>query len=336
MAELFGVAVSAAQLGAACCSLIDVLRKIRGCATVLKKYYNQLQELQSLSISISENPLLQTPEIGTQTRALLSTINNNCINSLLRKKKLLRAWGFLYREQDLLDIFVTLERQKSTLSLTIHQIQSKALYQIQTDIQRMSSNKVMEETRARPQQEDFLEFLLRSATLENPSSLHKEIVPVNLSRHPNTAKGRMAVAYEYQTESRRSSTATIAVVPTESSISNGFVTKVNHGLKWVGCVADQGFDQNNGHEWDINKDISNPIEERNFVKSEYRDLLKIGSGNQHNGHSLEVSGDVAGRFTPNMDGDRWTHCNAKAGVAGEKIGKSFGTQTNGLKIKIKK
>ncbi|XEV05190.1 hypothetical protein FSHL1_010477 [Fusarium sambucinum] len=333
MAEIIGVAASAAQLGAACCSLIDILRKIRGCATVLKNYYNQLQELQSLSISISENPLLQTPEIETQTRALLSTINNNCINSLLRKKKLLRAWGFLYREQDLLDIFITLERQKSTLSLTIHQVQSKALYQIQTDIQRMSYNKVTEKTRARPQRESILE-LLRGATLENPSSLHKEIVSVGFPRSPATSQ--VAVAYQYQTDSRRSSSATIAVVPTESSISTSFGTKVSHGLKWEGCVADQGFDQNNGHEWDINKDISNPIEEKNFVKSEYKDLLKIGSGNQHNGHSLEVSGNIAGRFTPNMDGDRWTHCNAKAGIAGENIVKSFGTQTNGLKIKIKK
>ncbi|KAH7220734.1 hypothetical protein BKA60DRAFT_455926, partial [Fusarium oxysporum] len=135
MAEILGVAASASQLGVACFSLIDVMRKIKGGASTLKRYHEQLQELQSLSTSISENPLLQTPEIGTQTDALLFIINNNCLNSLLRKSRVLRTWGFLYREQDLVDIFVRLERQKSNLSLAIEQIQSKALYQIQTDIQ---------------------------------------------------------------------------------------------------------------------------------------------------------------------------------------------------------
>ncbi|KAG8668481.1 hypothetical protein FPOAC1_007862 [Fusarium poae] len=195
----------------------------------------------------------------------------------------------------------------------------------------MSSNKVMEETRAKSQ-ESFLEFLLRGATLENPSSQHKEIVPVSFPRSP--AKSHVAMAYQYQTESNRSITATITLVPTGSSASS-IGPKANQGLKWDGCEADQGFDQNNGHEWDIGKNISNQVKEKNLVQCEYRDLINIGSGNQHNGHCLEIGDDVGGIVLPNMDGDRWTRCKVK-NAAVEKKGVSLGTQTNGLKIKIKK
>ncbi|GKU08605.1 unnamed protein product [Fusarium langsethiae] len=139
MAEIIGVAASATQLGVACFSLIDIIKRIKGGATTLKRYHQQLQDLQSISTCISQNPLLQTPEIGTQTAALLSIINNNCINSLLKKGRLLRSWGLLYKEQDLLETFVTLDRKKSTLSLTIEEIQSKALFQIQNDIHIMAA-----------------------------------------------------------------------------------------------------------------------------------------------------------------------------------------------------
>ncbi|KAM0350327.1 hypothetical protein ACHAP4_009892 [Fusarium culmorum] len=328
MAEIIGVAASALQLGAACCSLIDILRKIKGCATVLRQYYDQLQVLQNLSTSICENPLLQTPEIGTQTKALLSTINDNCINYLLRKGKILRAWGFLYREQDLLDIFVTLERQKSTLSLAIHQIQSKALYQIQTDIKRMTSNKVVEETTTKSKHGNLLEQLLRNGAFENSSYLQKEIGPINVSRSRSPAMSQVALVH--QADSR----PTTATLPARSSVVNDFGTKVNDGLRWNGCIADQGFDQNNGYEWDIDGDVPIKFTEKNIFQSDFRDMLKIGSGNQHNGHSLEIGADFADS-APNVNGDQWTRCIAKRGM-GKQDGKTYGTQTNGLKIKVKK
>ncbi|QPC78314.1 hypothetical protein HYE68_009066 [Fusarium pseudograminearum] len=327
MAEIIGVAASALQLGAACCSLIDILRKIKGCATVLKQYYDQLQELRDLSTSIYGNPLLQTPEIGTQTKALLSTINDNCINSLLRKGKLLRAWGFLYREQDLLDIFVTLERQKSTLSLAIHQIQSKALYQIQTDIQRMASNKVVEETTTKSKYGNLLEHLLYGGALENSSYLHKEIGPINVSRSRSPAMSQVALVH--QADSR----PTTAKLPARPSVGTDFGAKVNDGLRWNGCIADQGFDQNNGYEWDIDGELPIQFAEKNMFRSDFRDMLKIGDGNQHNGHCLEIGSDFAG--IPDMKGDQWTRCIARRGM-GKQDEKTFGTQTNGLKIKVKK
>ncbi|KAF5235244.1 hypothetical protein FAUST_7209 [Fusarium austroamericanum] len=328
MAEIIGVAASALQLGQACCSLIDILRKIKGCATVLRQYYDQLQELRNLSTSIHENPLLQTPEIGTQTKALLSTINNNCINSLLSKGKLFRAWGFLYREQDLLDIFVTLERQKSTLSLAIHQIQSKALYQIQTDIQRMASNKVVEETPTKSKYGTLLEHLLYGGPLENSSYPHKDIGPMNISRSRSPAMSQVALVH--QADSR----PTTAALPARSSVVNDFGTKANDGLKWNGCIADQGFNQTNGYEWDIEGDLPIQFTEKNMFQSNFEDMLKIGVGNQHNGHSFEIGADFA-ESTPNVSGDQWNRCIAKRSM-GKQDGMNFGTQTNGLKIKVKK
>ncbi|KAG7402528.1 hypothetical protein Forpe1208_v017147 [Fusarium oxysporum f. sp. rapae] len=111
---------------------------MKGGRSTLKDYHKQLQELQILSTTISKNPLLQTPEIGAQTDALLRTIENNCLASLQKRGRVFLALGLWYKEQDIIDIFVNLERQKSSLSLAIELIQSKALSEIQTDIRAMS------------------------------------------------------------------------------------------------------------------------------------------------------------------------------------------------------
>ncbi|KAI5461246.1 hypothetical protein BGZ63DRAFT_230772 [Mariannaea sp. PMI_226] len=140
MAEIVGVAASAAQLAGICFSLLDIIKKIKGGSSALKRYHQQLQELSSLSDSISKNPLLQTPEIGDQTHTILSIIQDNCLNSLLQKNRWLQTWGLFHRERDIIDIFAVLERQKASLSLAIEDIQSRALYQIQTDINIMAQN----------------------------------------------------------------------------------------------------------------------------------------------------------------------------------------------------
>ncbi|ENH75607.1 hypothetical protein RAB80_017019 [Fusarium oxysporum f. sp. vasinfectum] len=138
MAEILGVAASAIQLGNACLSVIDLFKKMKGGRSTLKKYCEQLQELETLSTSISESELLQTPEIGAKTNALLLTIKGNFLASLQTRRRLPLAFDLWYREQDIIDIFVDLERQKSSLSLTIELVQSKALSEIQTDIRAMS------------------------------------------------------------------------------------------------------------------------------------------------------------------------------------------------------
>ncbi|EWZ78915.1 hypothetical protein FOXG_22719 [Fusarium oxysporum f. sp. lycopersici 4287] len=138
MAEILGVAASAIQLSQACLSVLDMMKKMKRGRSTLKKYREQLQELETLSTSISESELLQTPEIGAKTNALLLTIKDNCLASLQTRRRLSLAFDLWYREQDIIDIFVDLERQKSSLSLTIELVQSKALSEIQTDIRAMS------------------------------------------------------------------------------------------------------------------------------------------------------------------------------------------------------
>ncbi|EGU86851.1 hypothetical protein FOXB_02630, partial [Fusarium oxysporum f. sp. conglutinans Fo5176] len=138
MAEILGVAASAIQLGNACLSVIDLFKKMKGGRSTLKKYCEQLQELETLSTSIAKNALLQTPEIGAKTNALLLTIKGNRLASLQTRRRLPLAFDLWYREQDIIDIFVDLERQKSSLSLAIEIEQTKALGEIQTDIRAMS------------------------------------------------------------------------------------------------------------------------------------------------------------------------------------------------------
>lgn len=140
MAEIVGVAASAAQLTVTCLSLLDLMKKIKEASSTLKRYHQRLQELRSLSDSVSKNPLLQTPEVGLLTRTILSLIEDNCLSTLLQKSRWLRTWGLLYRERDIIDVFAVLERQKASLSLAIEDIQSRALHQIQNDIRAMAES----------------------------------------------------------------------------------------------------------------------------------------------------------------------------------------------------
>ncbi|PCD21281.1 hypothetical protein AU210_016363 [Fusarium oxysporum f. sp. radicis-cucumerinum] len=138
MAEILGVAASAMQLGQACVAVIDVIKHMKESRSTLGKYLEHLQELQGLSTNISKNTLLQTPEIKVLTDAILRTIENNCLASLQKRGRVFLAIGFWYKEQDIIDIFGNLERQKSSLSLAIEIEQTKALGEIQTDIRAMS------------------------------------------------------------------------------------------------------------------------------------------------------------------------------------------------------
>lgn len=138
MAEVVGVVAAAVQLATASLSLLEMTRKIKGASRTLQNYHNHFQELHSLSNSISENPLLQTPEIGSCTESILSIVKANNLASLIQKKRWHHAWAFISRDKDLQDTFVILEQRKATLSLVIEHLQAKALHNIQFDIRAMS------------------------------------------------------------------------------------------------------------------------------------------------------------------------------------------------------
>ncbi|SPJ88030.1 uncharacterized protein FTOL_12499 [Fusarium torulosum] len=338
MAEIIGVAASATQLGIACFSLIDIMRKIKGGASTLERYHEQLQELQSLSTCISQNPLLQTAEIGTQTDALLSIINNNCINSLLRKGRVLRTWGFLYREQDLLDIFVRLERQKSNLSLAIEQIQSQALYQIQTDIQNMAEKNTDNMNEKKPS-----DYRRASRTLVHGASsgyTASSNTHYDLSELNNLV--RSLVPPEFQTRfptdcsshdneqgsSNNSNNRTSQADPTYDATSGP-----STGNTYNYPVADPGFHQVNGDTNDLNDPLFSELAQNTShgekrTPNIYNNPIKIGFGNQYNGHLGDSYGHATGVTGFRMSGGIWNNprCIAWPSTG---PGQMYGRQYNG-------
>ncbi|RGP75118.1 hypothetical protein FLONG3_5802 [Fusarium longipes] len=318
MAEIIGVAASATQLGAACFSLIDLLRKIKGGASTLKRYHEQLQELQSLSTCISQNPLLQTPEIGSQTKALLSIINNNCIESLLRKGRFLRTWGLLYREHDLIDTFVRLEQQKSSLSLAIEQIQSKTLYQIQTDIQNMSKEKTVRNLTTVSDSEDTPKSVVRGGT---PDTTLLSTYTAPLDHHLAASIHSMLVASYQRCYSNMPSSV--------NSNDPASAKSDQDGAQWNNCSAGPRFDQRNGHTYKMDAPFSVEIAKNKRSVSIFNNSVKIGEGNQYNGNHVKFSGDRTGARIPDRSENRWNNAQVYAGPADTAENKILGTQYNG-------
>lgn len=140
MAEVFGVVAAATQLAGACLSLIDLMAKIKGATGTLLRYQHQFQELHNLSLSISQNPLLQTDEVFSHTQSLLLFIQHISLEPLLQKGLVSRTWGLLRRDQYLAETSKVLEQRKSSLSLIISDIQARALYDIRSNLRSMSDS----------------------------------------------------------------------------------------------------------------------------------------------------------------------------------------------------
>lgn len=153
MAEVLGVVGVAAQLSSICFSLIERLKKIKGASSTLQKYHNQLQELSFISDCISNNPLLQTPEINRLTESLVSLIRQTCLANILKRHRLVRVFFLVQNESDLARTFQALERQKLSLCLSIEQVQARTLHQIQVDVAALAFNKMPTHKAARTSEE---------------------------------------------------------------------------------------------------------------------------------------------------------------------------------------
>lgn len=138
MAEVVGVVAAAAQLTGACLSLIQLTERIKGASSMLSNYQSQFQELHNLSISIAQNPLLQTEEIFSHTQSLLSFIRSSSLELHLQRGLISRTWYLIRREKQLAETASSLERRKSSLSLTINDIQARALYDIRSNVKQLS------------------------------------------------------------------------------------------------------------------------------------------------------------------------------------------------------
>ncbi|KAG5804429.1 hypothetical protein H9Q71_010994 [Fusarium xylarioides] len=328
---------------------MDVVRKIKGSASTLKRYHEQLQELQRLSTSISDNPLLQTPEIGTQTDALLLIINNNCLNPLLRKGRLLRTLGFLYREQDLLDIFVKLEQQKSNLSLTIEQIQSKALYEIQTNIQVMANESPSDYIPSRLSSATKSAHLVprgNAETADSANTLRTPHDPLYLNSCNPDIQSLLWLNIPlrpFQIQYPHYNPGPSADSPDDDSASraarqpNGHTNPCSSGITYINATAGPGFDQVNGNSYRGSGKLSGEIhknkpERKTSTTTVHEGSLKLGPGDQFNGDKYEFEGETTDSTV--ADPSRQTHINPLAmpypsvGPGGARIG----TQYNGLYV----
>jgi hypothetical protein len=148
MAEVLGAVAAAAQLTATCLALIELTKQIKGRTSTLVNYQNQLLQLQHLSESISSNPLLQTPEIELHTRNIISLLSHQTLESSLSKGRVSQIILFFSQDRSIARLFIELERHKTTLSLVINEVQSRALHQIQNNLTTMSERRGTANTKA--------------------------------------------------------------------------------------------------------------------------------------------------------------------------------------------
>lgn len=270
---------SASQLGSMCVALVDVLKKIKGATVTIRRYQQQLQDLRTLSGYISANPLLQTSEIKTYTESLVRLIDKSQLNSLLRKGRVLRAWYFLQREQDLQDTFITLERQKSSLSLAIEHVQARALHQIQANICAMASEK-------------------RDAIANGSAEANFEPRQLNYTTDvPETA---------IKVVSKKSS------VPPRQGPVTSLLTAVfpntphndeAHDAIYNGCMASGAVSQRNGVTYIVDGVTVNKLP-RSDARHLYDRCAKTGTGTQVNGPRVEcIDGEVECDTIPTMNAE---------------------------------
>ncbi|KAL5594831.1 hypothetical protein FOVSG1_008520 [Fusarium oxysporum f. sp. vasinfectum] len=292
MAEIIGVAASASQLATACFSLIDLVKKIKGGTSSLKRYHQQLQDLKSLSTCISENPLLQTPEVGSQTQAILSIINNNYLNSLLQKGRFLRTWGLLYREQDLIETFANIERQKTNLSLAIEHIQSKALHRIQSDIHNMADR----QTSCSPTDNISMNLQGHSQGAIVPITTNNlGTVDPNLTFFITTLLPHIRSRRTDETDQGDTPKPEKHKTPTPASIA---------AAQWNEMVAAPGGSQRNGCVFKVDAEFSQELFP-DMAPSYHNNPTNIGAGVQNNGHKIICKGSGKGFKVPDISRDRW-------------------------------
>ncbi|CAM1502183.1 Fc.00g041670.m01.CDS01 [Cosmosporella sp. VM-42] len=287
MAEIVGVAATATQLATACFSLLDLIKKIKGGSSTLQRYHEQLQELRSLSYSISQNPLLQTTEVGTLTQYLLSVIDENCLATLLQKGRVLRTWGFIYKERDLLSAFATLERQKTNLSLLIEDIQARTLHQIQIDIRTMADNKPSRVS-ASPEKADTNTSHVAGNMTAGAMSV--DTVEIEISREISLPSFHAVVNRPSPNNPNRNSSSSREYQRTQQPLQHDFG---GQGGRWIGCQAGPDVTQINGIKLEVDaKDLATLSREPLKGVYHYDTCVKEGDGDQINGPDVSYYNDL--------------------------------------------
>lgn len=200
MAEILGAVAAAAQLTAICLALIELTERIKSRTSTLENYQKQLLQMQYISESILSNPLLQTPEIESHTRHIISLLSEHSLEPSFKRHRVSQIILFFSQDRTISRLFIDLERQKANLSLIINEVQSRALHQIQNNISIMSDRQGPEKRRSgrgKRAVTDDVESRPRSRqplALEIPSSPdplhHGVVVPYRLQPEIESPSGR--------------------------------------------------------------------------------------------------------------------------------------------------
>lgn len=181
MAEILGIVAVAAQLATYAIALGNIALSIKSSKSIITEHRQFLGDLRLIADCIGRNPVLQTSEVEQLTKSIIATVDASPIREVLFKASKYRFVRAVHtvtvvlHQKQIQDLFRSVEQQKSTLSLSIAQIQTLQLLEIKSNIHTMSSHI----PRPRDQgSEEELPFLQDSQAPYNGS-----IVPYYGERH---------------------------------------------------------------------------------------------------------------------------------------------------------
>ncbi|KAI1373887.1 hypothetical protein F4677DRAFT_183092 [Hypoxylon crocopeplum] len=142
MAELVGTIVAATQAVEYCLKLYEFFQRVAAANATLQRYLDIIQESQLLLKAVVANPSLQHPEIRNCTDTLIDTIKTIQVpHSYQRKNRFFTSIAFVFKQKHYEEIFSSLEKKKSTLSLHIANSNTTILNDIRAEVERLSESR---------------------------------------------------------------------------------------------------------------------------------------------------------------------------------------------------
>lgn len=138
MAEVLVVAAAATRLAALAVQLLGVVEDLKQASKALQSYRQQLNDLNTLATSISNNPVLQTDEIQACINGILDMQNQDELATITTKNKVQRVIYFRSHEKTISKLFAELAQRKISLALAINVAGSTTLQGIQSSITALS------------------------------------------------------------------------------------------------------------------------------------------------------------------------------------------------------
>lgn len=137
--EPLGAAAAISQFLVQFIATVDLAKRLKASSQSLRRYQEQLEDLQGLCEDISSNPALSTDEVQRETQSILHIISTHKeVSSLLKKGRIYRSIAFILNERSFGELFATLENKKANLSLRVQSINCQALHDIRLHITSMS------------------------------------------------------------------------------------------------------------------------------------------------------------------------------------------------------